>query len=448
MMRYLLLSVLVIFAIGLFVVEDAFGESIIKEKECEIIGKELDSNIECRFVVGLSEGSSMSPPICDEGSVTCPDKRLRSPQYYDQELNILYFGHRITWMHDYIAVEMDNFTIVQQVQCEVITTGTYVETRTYPCELQIESTNDQAQEGRKASFRQYGEDVIFTEVMRYYDSNGFSWSKCWVALYDYDGKRIRWLDDYHNWGSNNTCSSTNLENIFAQQSKTTVPYIYYVVTSGEYYGGTAGAKGLGYGLHVIEGTGNFPDIHSYKTDKRCGGINCKIFLNEDKNELYYFVGSIMYQIKGMGEIESTPTSTAAVSEPVVEKVSEPVAEKVSEPIQKSSEGCGEGTVLVNGVCQLAPTQSKTTSMSIEPLYIIIGVVAIGGIIGAIAVAKRGSKTPKPAKQDLDEYEEQYLAKQKPSRKPAEKKETSSSCDNCGTPLKPTAKFCGSCGNQV
>ena len=109
------------------------------------------------------------------------------------------------------------------------------------------------------------------------------------------------------------------------------------------------------------------------------------------------------------------------------------------------ERCGEGTVLVNGVCQLAPTQSKTSFMSIEPLYIIIGVVAIGGIIGAIAVAKRGSKTPKPAKQELDEYEEQYPAKEKPKQKPVEKKETSAFCENCGNTLNPKAKFCGSCG---
>jgi hypothetical protein len=87
-------------------------------------------------------------------------------------------------------------------------------------------------------------------------------------------------------------------------------------------------------------------------------------------------------------------------------------------------------------------------MSIEPLYLIIGVVAIGGIIGAIAVARRGSKTSKPAKQDLEEYEEKYLAKEKPAKqKPAEKKETSSSCSNCGKPLKPEAKFCGGCGTQ-
>ena len=102
-------------------------------------------------------------------------------------------------------------------------------------------------------------------------------------------------------------------------------------------------------------------------------------------------------------------------------------------------GCSEGTVLVDGACQLTSTpKAKSSFMSIEPLYIIIGVVAIGGIIGAIAVAKRGSKTPKPTKE-----------KQKPvKQKPVEKKETSAFCENCGNTLNPKAKFCGKCGNQV
>ena len=119
--------------------------------------------------------------------------------------------------------------------------------------------------------------------------------------------------------------------------------------------------------------------------------------------------------------------------------------------EESNDGCGPGTVLVDGVCQLAKTSG--TSMSIEPLYIVIGVVAIGGIIGAIAVARRGSKTSKPAKKELEEYEEKYLAKEKPAKqkpakqKPAEKKEISSSCSNCGNPLKPEAKFCGQCGTS-
>ena len=108
-------------------------------------------------------------------------------------------------------------------------------------------------------------------------------------------------------------------------------------------------------------------------------------------------------------------------------------------------GCGEGTVLVNGVCQL----SGSSGTSIPPLYIAGGAAAIGAaIIGIIFAVRRGSsetKTPKPAKKELEEYEEKYLAKQKPSPKPAKKKETSSSCNNCGKPLKPKAKFCGGCG---
>ena len=114
---------------------------------------------------------------------------------------------------------------------------------------------------------------------------------------------------------------------------------------------------------------------------------------------------------------------------------------------ESSEGCGAGTVMVNGVCQL----DKSSGGSIPPLYIAGGAAAIGAaIIGIVFAVKRGSSgtsTPKPAKQDLDDYEDQYLRRQgqRPTRKPAETRQTSSSCNSCGRPLKPTAKFCGGCG---
>ena len=110
--------------------------------------------------------------------------------------------------------------------------------------------------------------------------------------------------------------------------------------------------------------------------------------------------------------------------------------------QESSDGCGEGTVMVNGVCQL----DKSSGSSIPPLYIAGGAAAIGAaVIGIVFAYSRNSKTPKPAKKELEEYEEKYIAKQKPSPKPAKKKETSAFCENCGKPLKPTAKFCGGCG---
>ena len=116
---------------------------------------------------------------------------------------------------------------------------------------------------------------------------------------------------------------------------------------------------------------------------------------------------------------------------------------------ESNEGCGAGTKMVNGVCQL----DKSSGGSIPPLYIAGGAAAIGAaIIGIIFAVKRGSsgtKTPKPARQDLDDYESKYLARQgqRPSRKLAETRPISSSCNSCGRPLKPTAKFCGKCGSK-
>jgi len=117
--------------------------------------------------------------------------------------------------------------------------------------------------------------------------------------------------------------------------------------------------------------------------------------------------------------------------------------------QESNDGCGAGTVMVNGVCQL----DKSSGGSIPPLYIAGGAAAIGvAIIGIVFAVKRGSSgtsTPKPARQDLDDYESKYLARQgqSPSRKPAEVRQTSSSCNSCGRPLKPEAKFCGKCGSK-
>ena len=115
------------------------------------------------------------------------------------------------------------------------------------------------------------------------------------------------------------------------------------------------------------------------------------------------------------------------------------------PVESS--GCGEGTVLVNGVCQL----SGSSGTSIPPLYIAGGAAVIGAaIIGIVFAVRRGSsgtKAPKPTRQDLDDYESKYLARQgqRPSPKSTETRQTSSSCNSCGKPLKPTAKFCGGCG---
>jgi hypothetical protein len=105
--------------------------------------------------------------------------------------------------------------------------------------------------------------------------------------------------------------------------------------------------------------------------------------------------------------------------------------------------------MVNGVCQL----DKSSGGSIPPLYIAGGAAAIGAaIIGIVFAVKRGSSgtsAPKPARQDLDDYEDQYLRRQgqRPRPKPTETRQTSSSCNSCGRPLKPAAKFCGKCGSK-
>ena len=97
-------------------------------------------------------------------------------------------------------------------------------------------------------------------------------------------------------------------------------------------------------------------------------------------------------------------------------------------------------------------------------------IGIGMVAGGVAVAiwksaegfsddplKRKSYFPTPTEAWKD-YERDYLARQgikstsrKPtaSRKPAETRESENNfCDNCGKSLRPTAKFCGSCGTSV
>ena len=79
-----------------------------------------------------------------------------------------------------------------------------------------------------------------------------------------------------------------------------------------------------------------------------------------------------------------------------------------------------------------------------PVILVLIMGFAGVIIAIILMRKR-----KPARQDLDDYEEQYLARQgqRPRPKPAEARQTSSSCNSCGRPLKPAAKFCGKCGSK-
>ena len=86
---------------------------------------------------------------------------------------------------------------------------------------------------------------------------------------------------------------------------------------------------------------------------------------------------------------------------------------------------------------------------ILPIIIILIVGFTGVIIAVMKIRK-----PKPAQEseELKDYEHDYLARQgieSTRRKPAETRESESNfCDNCGKSLRPTAKFCGSCGTSV
>jgi len=112
------------------------------------------------------------------------------------------------------------------------------------------------------------------------------------------------------------------------------------------------------------------------------------------------------------------------------------AEKTVSEESKISGGCGEGTVLVNGVCQLAePVDTSRPDTFTNGLIFVLILAAFSPIIIIPLIRYRKNKAT---------YNKQY-GYEKPSQKPAKKKETSAFCENCGNTLNPKAKFCGSCG---
>jgi len=91
--------------------------------------------------------------------------------------------------------------------------------------------------------------------------------------------------------------------------------------------------------------------------------------------------------------------------------------------------------IVNELTKPQPTsEQKTTtakeSSGNEIVYALVAAVAVGGGIGAIFFIKKGSKSPKPVQQES----------------PSRRQTTVLFCDNCGSSLKPEAKFCGKCGS--
>ena len=89
--------------------------------------------------------------------------------------------------------------------------------------------------------------------------------------------------------------------------------------------------------------------------------------------------------------------------------------------------------IVNDLTKPQPVAEQKTVTAQESsgglVYVLVAVVAVGGVIGAVFFIKKGSKAS-------------TVQRESPSRRQT----TVLFCNNCGKPLKPAAKFCGKCGS--
>ena len=89
--------------------------------------------------------------------------------------------------------------------------------------------------------------------------------------------------------------------------------------------------------------------------------------------------------------------------------------------------------IVNKLTKPQPVAEQKTVTAQESsgglVYVLVAVVAVGGVIGAVFFIKKGSKAS---------------AVQQES--PSTRQTTILFCSNCGKSLKPGAKFCGKCGS--
>ena len=89
--------------------------------------------------------------------------------------------------------------------------------------------------------------------------------------------------------------------------------------------------------------------------------------------------------------------------------------------------------IVNNLTKPQPAAEQKTVTAQESsgglVYVLVAVVAVGGIIGAVFFIKKGSKASD-------------VQRESPSRRQT----TVLFCGNCGNSLKPEAKFCGKCGS--
>ena len=73
--------------------------------------------------------------------------------------------------------------------------------------------------------------------------------------------------------------------------------------------------------------------------------------------------------------------------------------------------------------------AQTFSGGNEIVYVLVAVVAVGGVVGAVFFIKKGSKASAVQRESSSRRQKTVLL-----------------CSNCGKPLKLAAKFCGKCGS--
>ena len=90
--------------------------------------------------------------------------------------------------------------------------------------------------------------------------------------------------------------------------------------------------------------------------------------------------------------------------------------------------------IVNNLTKPQPAAEQKTVTAQESsgglVYVLVAVVAVGGIIGAVFFIKKGSKASDAQRES-----------------PSRRQKTVLLCSNCGKPLKLAAKFCGKCGSS-
>ena len=161
---------------------------------------------------------------------------------------------------------------------------------------------------------------------------------------------------------------------------------------------------------------------------------------------------------------TTPTSSAAPTTPT----SSAAPTTPTSTTQQTAGGCGEGTVLINGVCQLSEDVDVTGQNAFDAIagFILFGIFSIIAIIIIIIIIailikrRRTRNTEKLSKQKLAKNDDKQVLDPHVEDQP-EMSETvkrikakptlrsrNTFCEECGAQIRLLQKFCGKCGTRV